>query len=78
MLVSIEYLARLQVWGVNVGRIDGVVGSAYSYAIMWLFESYPWILLVCITLFSIPCFYLMIYTNYPKVGQVSLVMVSGG
>lgn len=78
-ILSVVVVMTPTVGGTNVAgmyRILGTLaGAMYAYIAWTLFPSSPIGLATLLTLFSIPCFYGVLFTTYPKVFQVSLVTV---
>lgn len=57
-------------------RILGtLVGAGYSYLIWNAFPNDPVWLMSAITIFAAPCFYIFLYSDYPRLAQVMLLTV---
>ena len=80
IIISVCATMTTTVGGTNLAgvyRILGTIaGAGYSYLAWNLFPYDPVGLMIMIALFAVPCFYLFLYSQYPRVAQVSLVAVS--
>ena len=59
---------------VGIYRIMGTIAGCYAgVAVYLLFPANEIMLPLCCFLFAVPNYYLVLYSNYPRIGQVSLL-----
>lgn len=79
-LISAAMIMTHTVGGSNLAGLYRVLGTAvgalYSYFSWIMFPNNALGLLMMISIFSIPCFYVLIASNYPKVARITLIAVS--
>lgn len=79
-LISIAVVMTPTVGGTNLAGLYRLFGTfsgvLFSYLILYFFGDEIYISWALLALFAIPCFYAVLFSKYPRVGQVAMVSVS--